>query len=384
MKFLPLIWRSLLRHKLRTLLTIGATFIAFLLYGVLMTLRMSFTMGLDIAGVDRLMTMHKTSIIQFLPISYANEMRSVPGVTLVTHNTWFGGVYQDPKNFFAQVAVEPEGILKAYQQEIKVPPEQVKAWLADRQGALVGVDLARRFGWKIGDRIPLMATIWQPLHGQTWYFNIDAIYDATEGFDKTQFFFNYDYLDENRLRGKGNASWFIIKINDPSKSAEIAAKIDALFANSSAETKTATEKVFVQGFAKQIGDIGTIITSLVTVVLFMLLLVVANVMAEAVRERTSEVGVLKTLGFSNGMVLGLVLAESIVLALIGGGLGLGFWKLIVTITSDPTGGMLAIWVLGARDLLIGIALMVLLGVLAGILPATTAMRLRITDALRRV
>jgi putative ABC transport system permease protein len=382
-KYLPLIWRSLLRHKLRTILTIGSTFIAFFLYGVLMTLRMAFTMGVDIAGVDRLMTMHKTSIIQFLPVSYANDMRAVPGVTSVTHNTWFGGVYQDPKNFFAQIATEPERILKAY-PEVKVPPDQVKAWIADRQGALVGIDLANRFGWKIGDRVPLLATIWQPLKGQTWYFNIDAIYNATEGFDKTQFFFQYDYLDENRLRGKGTASWFIVKIADPSKSAEIAAKVDALFANSSAETKTATEKVFVQGFAKQMGDIGTMITTLVSVVLFMMLIVVANVMGEAVRERTSEVGVLKTLGFSNGLVLWLVLAESMVLACIGGGLGLGIWKLFVTFRSDPTHGLLAIFVLSARDVAIGVGLMLLLGFLAGILPATNAMRLRITDALRRV
>lgn len=384
MKFLPLIWRSLLRHPVRTLLTIGTAFFAFLLYGVLMTFRMSFTMGVDIAGVDRLMTMNKTSIIQFLPVSYANDMRAIPGVNAVTHNTWFGGIYQDPKNFFAQVAVEPDGLLKAYEKDITVPPDQVRAWKADRQGALVGVDLAKRFGWKIGDRIPLMATIWQPLKGHEWDFNVDAIYDAKEGFDKTQFFFHYDYLEENRIRGKGNASWFILNIADPSKSAEIAAKVDALFANSSAETKTATEKVFVQGFAKQIGDIGMIITSLVTVVLFTLLLVVANVMAAAVRERTSEVGVLKTLGFGNGLVLGLVMTESIVLSLIGGGLGLGLWKLFVTVTGDPTGGMLAIWVLSARDVLLGIGLMLLLGILAGILPATTAMRLRITDALRRV
>jgi putative ABC transport system permease protein len=384
MKFLPLIWRSLLRHKLRTLLTIGSTFVTFFLFGVLMTLRMSFTMGVDIAGVDRLMTMHKTSIIQFLPVSYANDMRAVPGVVSVTHNTWFGGIYQDPKNFFAQVAVEPEGLLTAYKKELKVPAEQVKAWEADRQGAMVGADVAKRFGWKLGDRIPLMATIWQPLKGQEWDFNIDAIYDATEGFDKTQFFFQYDYLEENRLRGKGNASWFIINIDDPSKSAEIAAKIDALFANSSAETKTATEKVFVQSFAKQIGDIGTIITTLVTVVLFLLLMVVANVMGEAVRERTSEVGVLKTLGFSNGLVLWLILAESMVLACIGGALGLGLWKMIVTAMGDPTGGMLPIFVLGARDVAIGVVLMLVLGFLAGILPATNAMRLRITDALRRV
>jgi putative ABC transport system permease protein len=381
MKFLPLLWSSLWRKKIRTIFTLLSVFVAFLLFGLLMTIRGAFSFGVDIAGIDRLVLIHKVSLIMPLPVSYKERLASTPGVALVSHQTWFGGVYQDPSNFFAQMVVEPEPFMKIY-PEFKIPPDQVKAWLDDRQGAIVGADLAKRFGWKIGDRIPITGTIWQPKQGQTWEFNVAGIYDGDQGVDKTQFFFRYDYLDENRRGGQGLVGWYVVKIADASQAQQMGAKFDGMFANSSAETKTTTEKGFVEGFAKQVGDIGSIMIAILIAVLFTMLLVAANTMAQSVRERTSEMGVLKTLGFSNGSILALILGESVLIAVIGGSLGLGLAWLIVQ-NGDPTNGMLPIFILPARDMVVGAVMIVVLGLIAGALPAFNAMNLKITDALRR-
>ncbi len=381
MKFIPLLWRSLWRKKIRTIFTLLSIFVAFLLFGLLMTIRGAFSFGVDIAGLDRLVLIHKVSLIMPLPVSYLNRLQTTPGVELATHNTWFGGVYQDPSNFFAQIAVVPEPYMKLY-PEFKLPPDQYAAWLDDRQGAIVGVDLAKRFGWKVGDRIPIQGTIWRPKQGNVWDFNIVGMYDGDPGVDKTQLFFRYDYLDENRELGEGQVGWYIVKIKDAGQAQQMGATFDGMFANSSAETKTTTEKGFVEGFAKQIGDIGTIMIAILAAVLFTMLLVAANTMAQSVRERTSEVGVLKTLGFSDRSVLTLVLSESLIMTIIGGGLGLLVAWLFVQ-QGDPTNGLLPIFVLPTRDVAIGGALVLALGVVAGALPALSAMRLNITDALRR-
>ena len=381
MKFFPLLWSSLWRKKIRTIFTLLSVFVAFLLFGLLMTIRGAFSFGVDIAGLDRLVLIHKVSLIMPLPVSYKERLAATEGVSLVSHQSWFGGVYQDPSNFFAQMVVEPEPFMKIY-PEFRIPPDQVKAWLADRQAAIVGVDLAKRFGWKIGDRIPITGTIWQPKQGQVWEFNIVGMYDGDQGVDKTQFFFRYDYLDENRRQGEGLVGWYVVKIADPSQAQQMGAKFDAMFANSSAETKTTTEKGFVEGFAKQVGDIGAIMIAILVAVLFTMLLVAANTMAQSVRERTSEMGVLKTLGFSNTAVLTLILSESVLIAVIGGSLGLGAAWLIVQ-QGDPTNGMLPIFVLPPRDVAIGAVMVVALGLIAGALPAFNAMNLKITDALRR-
>jgi putative ABC transport system permease protein len=382
MRFLPLVWKNLWRRKIRTIFTLASIFVAFVLFGLLMTIRAAFSFGIDLAGLDRLVLIHKVSLIQPLPVSYLPRLAQVPGVDGATHNTWFGGIYQTPQNFFAQIAVEPEPFMKIY-PEFRLPPEQMKAWLADRQGAIAGRVLADRFGWKIGDRIPIQATIWQPRSGAgtTWEFNLVGIYDGASNVDRTQFFFRYDYLDENRRDGTGLVGWYIVKIADPARSVDMAQRFDEMFANSEYETKTTTEKGFVESFAKQIGDIGAIMIAILAAVLFTILLIVGNTMAQAVRERTSELAVLKTLGFSNGLVLMLVLAESLFVALLGGGLGLALaWGLVQL--GDPTNA-LPVYLLPRDDIAMGIGLMVALGLLAGALPATQAMRLRITDALRR-
>jgi putative ABC transport system permease protein len=383
MKYLPLLWKSLWRRKIRTIFTLASIFVAFVLFGILMTIRAAFGVGVQLAGLDRLIIIHKVSLIQPLPIAYKARLATVPGVEAVTHNSWFGGIYQDPSNFFAQIAVEPEPFMRIY-PEYRLPADQMQAWLADRQGAIAGRALANRFGWKVGDRIPIQGTIWRPKSGtgDTWEFNLVGIYDGDKGVDTTNFYFRYDYLDENRSLGEGLVGWYIVKIDDPSKSLEMASTFDAMFANSSAETKTTTEKGFVDSFAKQIGDIGSIMIAILAAVLFTILLVVANTMAQSVRERTSELAVLKTLGFSNGLILTLVLAESVCIAILGGALGLALaWAIVQN--GDPTNGLLPAFFLPSADVLTGVWLMIALGLLAGLLPAIQAMRLRITDALRR-
>jgi putative ABC transport system permease protein len=381
MKFLPLIWKNVWRRKFRTTFTLLSIFIAFLLFGILMTIRTAFGLGVQIAGLDRLVLINKVTLIMPLPLSYKVQLEQVPGVQIVTHESWFNGIYQDPANFFANIAVEPEPFMKVY-PEFVVPPDQVKAWLADRQGAIVGKDLAERFHWKVGDRVPLTGTIYQPKNGQTWTFNISGIYDGADGVDRTQFFFRYDYLDENRRLGDGTVGWYVVKIADSSKAVELSHTFDDMFANSSAETKTTTEKGFVEGFASQVGDIGSIMIAIASTVLFMFGLVAASTMAQSVRERTSELAVLKTLGFTGVAILTIVFAESLFIAVVGGGLGLlAAWLFVQR--GDPTGGLLAVFTLPPRDIGIGVGLMVLMGLLAGVMPAMAAMRLRITDALRR-
>ncbi len=381
MKFLPLVWKNIWRRKFRTTFTLLSIFIAFLLFGILMTVRNSFALGVEIAGLDRLVLINKVSLIMPLPLSYQARLQAMPGVEMVTHNTWFNGIYQDPANFFANIAVDPEPYMTIY-PEFVLPPEQMQAWLDDRQGAMVGRDLADRFGWKVGDRVPLQGTIYRPKTGDVWEFNISGIYDAADGIDKTQFFFRYDYLEENRTLGVGDVGWYIVKIADGSKAVEMSRAFDAMFENSSAETKTTTEKGFVESFAKQIGDIGSIMIAVSSVVLVMFGLVAASTMAQSVRERTAELAVLKTLGFTGPAILVLVLAESLFIACLGGGLGLGLaW--IIAQQGDPTGGLLAVFTLPSRDLWLGAGLMLAMGLLAGVMPAVAAMQVKITDALRR-
>jgi len=387
MKLLRVAIAGLLRRKrTRTIFTVLSILVAFVLYGYLSAIRTAFSLGVDVAGEDRLVTTHKTAIILPLPESYGERIARIPGVERVTHATWFGGIYQDPNQNFQAVfqgPVNPEEYLALY-PEFLLAPEQKAAWLADREGAVVGRATAERYGWKIGDRVPIQATIWRKKDGSNiWEFNIVGIYDgARKGVDVTQFLFRYDYFDEARANGEGLVGWYVLKVTDKDRSAEVARAIDAEFANSFYETKTVTEKTLVQGFAKQVGDIGTIITAVVAAVFFTMLLVAANTMAQSVRERTSELATLKTLGFSDGQVVAMVLAESFLIALVGGGAGLLLaWRL--TSSGDPTSGFLPLFYIPGRDFVLGALFVLLLGAATGFAPALAAMRLRIVDALRR-
>lgn len=389
MKFLHLVWRNLQRRRVRTTFTALSLFVAFVLFGLLMAIRVAFTMGVDVAGADRLFIFHKTSIIQPLPISYADRVRAVDGVADVVSATWFGGIYQDPSNFFGQFAVEPEPYLQMY-PEFLVPEDQKRAWFEDRTGALVGRATANRFNWKVGDRVPLQGTIWRLPGGEPWTFTIRGIYDvAKKGADDTQFLFNREYLAEVARKmfgpnsfGSATVGWYIIRVSDPARAGDIARRIDSQFENSQAETKTDTEKAFAQSFANQVGDIGSIMTAIAGAVFFTIVLVSGNTMAQSVRERVGELAVLKTLGFGNGLVVGLVLAESLMLAVLGGGTGLLVGWLVIR-QGDPTGGLLPGFFIAPGDLALGVVLVLAIGLLSGALPASHAMRLRIADALRR-
>jgi putative ABC transport system permease protein len=386
MKFLPLILRNLMRRKVRTIFTMLSIVIAFVLFGVLMAIRAAFSMGIDVAGADRLMTIHRISIIQPLPRNYGEKIRATPGVTDLTYANWFGGYYQDPKNFLANMAVEPESWLRIY-PEFELPEEQKQAWYKDRGGAIVGIDSAKKFGWKIGDRVPLISPIYRKPDGSPWDFTIDGIYDSTKpGVDKTQFFFHWNYMNETLIASKSGFSdiigWYIFKVADPATADQLAKRVDGMFENSNAETKTATEKVFVNEWAKQVGDIGAIMIAIAAVVMGFILFVAGNAMAQSIRERINELGVLKTLGFQDGRILGIVLLESCTTAILGGGIGLLLaWVLIAQ--GDPTGGFLPIFHFPVRDLMFGVVLVLLLGLGTGLIPAMQASRLKIVDALRR-
>jgi putative ABC transport system permease protein len=380
MKFLHLIWSNLQRRKLRTSLTLLSIVVAFGLFGLLSAIKQALVGGVELAGVDRLIVRHKVSIIQLLPESYQARMERIPGVARAVHQTWFGGIYQDPKNYFMQCPVVPEEFMAVFPEFI-LPPEQLKAWLQTRTGAVVGRNTADRFKWKIGDKVPIQSPIWG---SRTWEFDLVGIYEGVKkGTDTTSMFFRYDYFDESRTGAKGQVGWYTIQVKDPAQAADVARRIDEEFENSPAETKSEPEGAFVQGWAKQIGNIALIVAAISGAVFFTILLVTGNTMSQAVRERTGELGVLKAIGFTNTQVLALVLAESCLLTVLGGVIGLGLaWMFIAR--GDPTGGMLPLFLFPARDLLIGLGISLALGVVTGIFPARLAMRLRVADALRRM
>jgi putative ABC transport system permease protein len=383
MKFFTVIASNLKRKKLRTLLTLLSIAIAFFLFGLLCALKAALAGGVSTAGADRLITRHKVSIIQAIPISYRTRIAAIPGITGIVSETWFGGIYQDPKNFFPSIATDPEALVDLF-PELVLPPDQKAAWLKTRTGAIVGRATATRFHWKVGDRIPLKSPIWRRDGGNdAWEFDLVGIYDgAKKGTDTSQLFFHYDYFDEGRAFGKGTISWFTIRVKDPAQADQLASRVDQEFANSSAETKTEPEGAFAQGFAQQVGDIGLIVTGILSAVFFTILLVSGNTIAQGVRERTEELGVLKAIGFSNELVLALILAESCLIALIGGALGLGgAW--ILTLGGSPAPSLLPIFFIPTSNLILGASLVLVLGLVTGALPALQAMRLGVADALRR-
>ncbi|HYA95792.1 MAG TPA: FtsX-like permease family protein [Terriglobales bacterium] len=380
MKYRHLIFANLFRKKIRTTLTLGSFVVALFLFGFLAVVHGAFNQGLEVAGANRLVVVNKVSIIQPLPISYKDKLAQTPGVTLVTHANWFGGVYQDERNFFPQFAIEDETYRQMF-PEFLVPDDQWKVFFGDRVGAVVGEDLVKRFHWKVGDRVPIKGTIFPG----TWEFNIDGIYKgARPQDDTTQFWFHYKYLEERESQfWKGLIGWYTVRIDDPGNATRVAGAIDDTFANSPWETKTETEKAFAAGFVKQAGNIEFLLLSIGSVVFFTLLLVTGNTMAIAVRERMRELAVLKAVGFSDAFVLSLVLGEALFLAAIGGGLGLALCKLF-TLRGDPTGGMMPYFYLAPPAIILGLLAALAVGVAAGILPAWSAMRLRVVDALRRV
>jgi putative ABC transport system permease protein len=385
MKYLHLIWASLFRRKTRTVLTLVSVIAAFVLFGLLDAVRVAFTQaGQSANGAARLQTGAKLSFIQPLPRSLYEQIARVDGVKMVTFANWFGGAYQDPHNQVFSFAVPPN-YLDLY-PEVAVSAEQRKAFDETRTGALVGEELARRFGWKVGDRVPLQSTIFPDRNGsKNWPFDIVGILRSTDkksgGFFDQMFLLHWKYFDETTPYNQGAVGWYVTRVTDVNQADRVAKAIDALSINSDHETRTQTEQAATASWMKQLADIGLIVGSIMGAVFFTLLLLAGNTMMQAVRERTAEIGVLKTVGFSGASVLAMVLAESVLLLLLGGVIGLGLAGLIIPVVSAGSGGMLVLPPVGAGSWGLGLALMLLIGTLVGAIPAVRAMRLRIVDAL---
>ena len=384
LKFLPLFFANLRRKPVRTSLTIASIVVAFLLFGLLKTMEGALALAADLTGVDRLATMHKMSLIQQFPVSYLNRIRGVDGVVEATPFVWIGGIYQDERNQIGAQATEAETFLEVY-PEYELPHEQRADWISDRASMIVGKILAERYGWKVGDTIPVRSSFYRKSDGgDTWDMRLAGIYDASNG-DNSSLYFHYDYLNESlpERGGRDSIGFVIMKIESPDEAQKVSATVDALFANSPAETKTATERAFIQGFANQIGDIATIVTAVASAVFFTMLLVTGNTMAQSVRERINEIAVLKTLGYSKRVVAGLVVGESFLITALGGAIGLGLAVLAADAMSAAVAQYFPVLGIPKSTFVIGAVLIVVLSVLAALLPSAEAWRLRITDALRK-
>jgi len=379
MKFLFFLKANIKRKKIRTFLTLGSYFAAFLLFGLLAAIKSAFHQGVDVAGANRLIVSNKTSIIMPLPLSYKEKIAEIHGVKNVTFASWFGGYYKDPKNFFAQLAVDSETYFDVY-KEFKVDKNQFLDFMKDRQGCVIGKKTAEKYGFKIGDRIPIIASIW----GGVWEFNLRAIYTGTkEEDDLTQFLFHASYLEERRPWGKGMVGWYIVETNNPDLAYSVSKEIDRKFSNSSYETKSDTEKAFALGFVKQIGNIELIILSIGAIVFTTLLLVTSNTMEMSLRERTGEIAVLKTIGFSDKLLYFLTVSESLFYSLLGGLLGI-FTAKLFTLKGDPTGGFLPAFYISSSQIALGVLLIIVFGFFSGALPAYRVYKLKIVDALGRI
>jgi putative ABC transport system permease protein len=382
-KFSRFILANLFRKKIRLLLTIGSFAVALFLFTFLAVVKSAFSRGTELAGADRLVVINRAGLINTIPLAYREKILRIKGVKYVTHNNWFGGVYQDEKNFFPQFVIDPEN-QRQVMTEMRVPDDQWNNFVNDRQGAIAGATLAKRFGWKVGDRIPIKNALYGPT--KTWEFNLDGIYkNEHTGGDESQFWLQWKYFDENVPAViKGMTGWYVVKLDSPDDAVQVAAAIDKGFANSSTETKTETESAFQAGFAKQLGNIELLILTIGGVVFFTLLLVTGNTMAISVRERTGELAVLKAIGYPDRYVLFFVLSEALVVALIGGLIGLGLAVLAIPVVGAALQGLLPPLLLSVAVLSLGLGFAVFVGIASGFLPGIGAMRLRVVDALRRV
>jgi putative ABC transport system permease protein len=382
MKYFSLIWAQLFRSKTRTLLTLLSVVAAFLLFGMLDSVRVAFSSGGSVDGANRLIVSSRLSITQSLPVSLRTQIEAVPGVRKVTYAMWFGGIYQDPKNFFPNFSVAPNffDVYTNYQ----VPAEQLKAFQENQTGAIVGEALANRHGWKVGDTIPLQATIFPRGGSNDWPLQLSGIFrvkDRSTVGEEQQLVMHWKYFDEANDYIKNQVSWYTVQLANPDQASRVAQAIDAISANSDHETKSQTEMAFNQSFAKQFADIGLIVTSIMGAVFFTLLLLTGNTMAQAVRERIPELATLKTLGFKDSTVLVLVMIESVLLIVLGGLIGMGLASGIMPGISRMTNGMVPLGGVPAQTWLVGLGLMLAIGIVVGLLPALRAQRLKIVDAL---
>jgi putative ABC transport system permease protein len=381
-KYLHLVWAALLRSKTRSLLTMLSVVAAFLLFGMLDSVRVAFNSSGTVVGANRMVVVSRLSITQMLPFALDSQIASIPGVKKSVYAAWFGGYYQEPKNFFANFSVSPD-FLDLYPEYI-MPAEQRKAYEDDFTGAVVGETLAKRYGWKIGDTIPLQATIFPRKGSNAWTFKLDGIFhveDSKLQGQEQQMFFHWKYFDEANDFVKSKVGWYVVKLDSSDRAAQVAKAIDALSENSDHETRTQSEEQFSQSFVKQIADIGLIVSAIMGAVFFTLLLLTGNTMAQAVRERIPELGIMKTLGFSDSAILILVLAEALLLIGMGGVIGLALAAALMPAISAASSGVIQLPYLQPQTWVMGSGLMLLIGLAVGGLPALRAMRLKVVDAL---
>ena len=380
MKYLPLIWANLKHNKLRTSFTFCSIFFAFVLFGALTAVKNAFGAGAEAAQTDRLRMIHKVSVVQALPLHYYDQILDTAGVRQAGYVSWFSGEYQDPGNFFVQLAVS-DAYLDLH-PEYRVDATARARWETTRTGAIAGRALAERFGWQIGERVPLTRAIYQQADGSTdWQFTVEAIFDGIDdSVDESQLFFHHVYLEESSPWAHGEVRWFEIETTPGSEPADVAARLDNRFATSGTPTKTSTERAFLRSFANQVGDTALIITSVVGVTLFVVLLVVANAIAHSVRERLPELAVLKAVGFSDSRVMGIVISECALLCAVAGGLGLLAASQAVQL-GLPTLGMTSAFRIATSDFILGAALLAVLAGIGASAAATMAFRLRVVSAL---
>ena len=379
MKYSVLVWAGLWRKKARTILTMLSVVVAFLLFGLLQGINQGMNHVFQSLNVDRLYVQSRISMSDGLPLAYLNQIQSVPGVRAVTHWSYFGGYYQNVQNSLPVFAIDASTQFAVY-PKIKIPDDRIAAMQRTRTGAIVSAEIAAQYRWKVGDKIPLQTSIWTKKDGSDTYpVDLVGIMDisAYNAGSFPAFYINYDYLDEARAFGNGSVLYYIVSIDDPRRGSEIAAAIDAKFANSSNETTTQTEQVFAQSQIKQVGDIGLIANSIVGAALFTLLFLTGNTMMQSVRERIPELAVLKTLGFSDRTVLSLILFEAAFLCVVGGLIGLALARIAFLMMGSLFGALSP----SATVLETGLGIAVLLAVVSGLPPAWRSTRINIVDAL---
>jgi putative ABC transport system permease protein len=383
-KFLPLLWAQLFRKKTRTVLTLSSVLVAFLLFGLLQAVQIAFESGADSADAKRLLTTARYSIIEPLPLGYLPRIERVPGVVAVANADWFGAKYQNESNAFPVFAVDPARYLDMY-PEFRVAPAQRQAFVKTRTGAIAGQRLVDRYGWKVGQKLPISSEIHPKTDGSLdWEFDLVGVLDSDDPAVRGNtdvVLINLAYFDEARQSGRGKTGWYIVRVTDSEQAKAIAADIDRLFMNSPDETKTQPEKEFAIGFAKQIGDVGALVTHILAAVFFTILILTGNTMAQAIRERVPELAILKTLGFGDGMVTGLVLGEALLLLGLGGALGMGAAVSLLPMLNGSTGGRFPPLFVAGETWLMAAAIALGLALAIGLPPAWRVRRLRIVDAL---
>ncbi len=382
MKYLALVLKSARRSKRRTALTIVSVALAVFLFASLRAVLDGFNAGAAASSSTRIITIRSTSLIFSMPTSHADAIRSVSGVRDLTWANWFGGIYRDQAHSFANFAIEPESYLRMY-PEILLTPDERAAFLADRTGCIVGDGLARTNAWKVGDRVTLKVGI--PTYGtQDYDFTIRGIYHSGGGaVDNQSMMFHWKYADERSVL-KGQIGWFIARIASPEQEPQIASAIDTKFANSPFETKTDTEKAFQASFVSMFGNLNLLLGSIAAAVVIATLFVAGNTMAMSVRERTTEIAVMRTLGFPGGTIFALIAVEALLMSIVGGAIGVALARGVINPKVLPSGGFIPELSVNTLNVAIGVALSAFIGLVSGIIPATLASRLKIVDALRRV